>query len=127
MYIADSIVQDVEYEDTLSANKQTVYGYNFNNAAVTPTSAGTFDANKTFSGIQPLDSNVEQEEFSEKVIAGPFHPAFRQQVESGLWYDAIVNKIFIGIKSSFSSVSVIYKMSEEKRKCSKLSTFIFKF
>ena len=30
---------------------------------------------------------------SEKVIAGPFHPAFREQVESGLWYDVIVNKI----------------------------------
>ena len=44
-------------------------------------------------GFEPLDSEVEQEEFSEKVIAGPFHPAFRQQVESSLWYDAIVNKI----------------------------------
>ena len=44
-------------------------------------------------GFEPLDSDVEQKEFSEKVIAGPFHPAFRQQVESSLWYDAIVNKI----------------------------------
>ena len=44
-------------------------------------------------GFEPLDSDVEQEEFSEKVIAGPFHPAFRQKVESSLWYDAIVNKI----------------------------------
>ena len=42
-------------------------------------------------GFEPLDSDVEQEEFSEKVIAGPFHPAFRQKVESSLWYDAIVN------------------------------------
>ncbi len=24
---------------------------------------------------------------------GPFHPAFRQLVESGMWYDVIVNKI----------------------------------
>ena len=44
-------------------------------------------------GFEPLDSEIEQEIFSQKVIAGPFHPAFRQQVESGLWYDAIVNKI----------------------------------
>ena len=44
-------------------------------------------------GFEPLDSEVEQQIFSEKVIAGPFHPAFRQLVESNLWYDAIVNKI----------------------------------
>lgn len=44
-------------------------------------------------GFEPLDSEIKQETFSEIVLAGPFHPAFRQQVESGLWYDAIVNKI----------------------------------
>ena len=44
-------------------------------------------------GFEPLDSEIKQELFSEKVIAGPFHPAFRGMVESGLWYDAIVNKI----------------------------------
>ena len=44
-------------------------------------------------GFEPLDTEVEQQEFSERVIAGPFHPAFRDLVESGLWYDAIVNKI----------------------------------
>ena len=44
-------------------------------------------------GFEPLDTEIEQQEFAEKVIAGPFHPAFRQLVESGLWYDAIVNKI----------------------------------
>ena len=44
-------------------------------------------------GFEPLDNNVKQEVFVDKVLAGPFHPAFRQQVESGLWYDAIVNKI----------------------------------
>lgn len=44
-------------------------------------------------GFEPLDNEVEQQVFSEKVIAGPFHPAFRQLVESNLWYDAIVNKI----------------------------------
>lgn len=44
-------------------------------------------------GFEPLDTEIKQEEFAEKVIAGPFHPAFRQLVESGLWYDAIVNRI----------------------------------
>ena len=44
-------------------------------------------------GFEPLDNEVEQQTFSEQVIAGPFHPAFRQLVESNLWYDAIVNKI----------------------------------
>ena len=28
-----------------------------------------------------------------EVVAGPFHPAFRQLVESAMWYDAIVGKI----------------------------------
>ncbi len=44
-------------------------------------------------GFEPLDSEVKQEIFSEEVVAGPFHPAFKQIVESSLWYDAIVNKI----------------------------------
>ena len=35
------------------------------------------------------DPNVEGSE----VVTGPYHPAFRQLVESGLWYDAILAKI----------------------------------
>ena len=35
------------------------------------------------------DSNTEKS----SVIAGPYHPAFRQLVEDSMWYDAIVNKI----------------------------------
>ena len=35
------------------------------------------------------DPNIEGSE----VVAGPYHPAFRQLVESGLWYDTIVAKI----------------------------------
>ena len=35
------------------------------------------------------DPNIEGSE----VVAGPYHPAFRQLVESGLWYDTILNKI----------------------------------
>ena len=35
------------------------------------------------------DPNIEGSE----VVAGPYHPAFRQLVESGLWYDTILAKI----------------------------------
>lgn len=35
------------------------------------------------------DPNIEGSE----VVAGPYHPAFRQLVESGMWYDAIIEKI----------------------------------
>jgi hypothetical protein len=44
-------------------------------------------------GYGILDNDLEQLEIAEKVVDGPFHPSFRQLVESGLWYDAIVNKI----------------------------------
>ena len=39
------------------------------------------------------ETNESQSELAKKVVDGPFHPAFRQLVESSLWYDAIVNKI----------------------------------
>ena len=44
-------------------------------------------------GYGMLDNDIEQLEIAEKVKDGPFHPSFRQLVESGLWYDAIVSKI----------------------------------
>ena len=44
-------------------------------------------------GFEPIDSEINQNIFIENVVDGPFHPAFRSLVESGLWYDAIVNKI----------------------------------
>ncbi len=44
-------------------------------------------------GYGILDNDLEQLEIAEKVIDGPFHPSFRQMVESSLWYEAIVNKI----------------------------------
>ena len=44
-------------------------------------------------GLQPTDtiSNPKNEE--SEVVAGPFHPAFRQLVEAGIWNDVIVEKI----------------------------------
>lgn len=44
-------------------------------------------------GLQNTDEISEPGSKESEVIAGPYHPAFRQLVESGLWYDAIVNKI----------------------------------
>ena len=44
-------------------------------------------------GLQPTDTITNPEEEKSEVVAGPFHPAFRQLVESGMWYDVIVEKI----------------------------------
>ena len=44
-------------------------------------------------GLQNTDEIAEPENKESQVVAGPFHPAFRQLVESAMWYDAIVGKI----------------------------------
>ena len=44
-------------------------------------------------GLQNTDEITSPKEKNSEVVAGPYHPAFRQLVESGLWYDAIVAKI----------------------------------
>ena len=44
-------------------------------------------------GLQPTDEITDPAKFGSEVVDGPFHPAFRQLVESGLWYDVIVSKI----------------------------------
>lgn len=44
-------------------------------------------------GLQNTDEICDPDEKESEVVAGPFHPAFRQLVESNLWYDAIVEKI----------------------------------
>ncbi len=44
-------------------------------------------------GLQPTDTITNPEDDKSEVVAGPFHPAFRQLVESGMWYDVIVEKI----------------------------------
>lgn len=44
-------------------------------------------------GLQNTDEITAPENKESEVIAGPYHPAFRQLVESGMWYDAIVAKI----------------------------------
>ena len=44
-------------------------------------------------GLQNTDEISDPKNKSSEVVAGPFHPAFRQLVESSMWYDAIVSKI----------------------------------
>lgn len=44
-------------------------------------------------GLQNTDEISDPSSKKSEVVAGPYHPAFRQLVESGLWYDAIVEKI----------------------------------
>ena len=44
-------------------------------------------------GLQNTEEITDPAEESSQVIAGPYHPAFRQLVESGMWYDEIVQKI----------------------------------
>ena len=44
-------------------------------------------------GLQNTEEISSPEERQSEVVAGPYHPAFRQLVEGRLWYDAIVYKI----------------------------------
>lgn len=44
-------------------------------------------------GIQNTEEISDPANKQSEVVAGPFHPAFRQLVETSMWYDAIVEKI----------------------------------
>ncbi len=44
-------------------------------------------------GLQNTQEITEPTEKQSQVVAGPYHPAFRQLVESSMWYDEIVAKI----------------------------------
>ena len=44
-------------------------------------------------GLQNTEEISDPSNNTSEVVAGPYHPAFRQLVESALWYDAIVGKI----------------------------------
>lgn len=44
-------------------------------------------------GLQNTEEIADPASENSEVVAGPYHPAFRQLVESALWYDAIVGKI----------------------------------
>ena len=44
-------------------------------------------------GLQNTEEISDPENSKSEVVAGPYHPAFRQLVESGLWCDTILAKI----------------------------------
>lgn len=44
-------------------------------------------------GLQTTEEISDPKGEKSEVVAGPYHPAFRQLVEGALWYDAIVAKI----------------------------------
>ena len=44
-------------------------------------------------GLQPSGEIMEPGKNGSSVFAGPFHPAFRQLVESSMWYDSIEERI----------------------------------
>lgn len=44
-------------------------------------------------GLQNTSEITSPEEDGSEVLAGPFHPAFRQLVEGAMWYDSIAEKI----------------------------------
>ncbi len=47
-----------------------------------------------------------------EIVAGPFHPAFRQLVEASIWYDAMVNK-----NKTNNSKSKVSRNQSKSRKC----------
>ncbi len=44
-------------------------------------------------GLQNTEEIADPSTNSSQVVAGPYHPAFRQLVEGNMWYDEIVNQI----------------------------------
>jgi radical SAM enzyme (TIGR01210 family) len=44
-------------------------------------------------GLQPSDEITDPTKDGSSVLAGPYHPAFRQLVESSIWYDGLSEKI----------------------------------
>ena len=44
-------------------------------------------------GLQNTEEIASPEQDGSEVVAGPFHPAFRQLVEGAMWYDSIAEKI----------------------------------
>ena len=44
-------------------------------------------------GLQPSGEIMDPTKDGSSILAGPFHPAFRQLVESSMWYDSIEERI----------------------------------
>lgn len=57
-------------------------------------------------GLQNTNTIDEPGNKESEVVAGPYHPAFRQLVEDSMWYDSIVEKIK-KINTKVSNVDII--------------------
>ena len=44
-------------------------------------------------GLQNTEEISDPSKETSQVVAGPYHPAFRQLVESSMWYDSLLNEI----------------------------------
>lgn len=44
-------------------------------------------------GLQNTEEITDPKQAGSEVVAGPYHPAFRQLVEASMWYDSIAEKI----------------------------------
>lgn len=57
-------------------------------------------------GLQNTSEITSPEEDGSEVLAGPFHPAFRQLVEGAMWYDSIAEKIK-NINSKVKKIEIV--------------------
>lgn len=57
-------------------------------------------------GLQNTEEISAPDQDGSEVVAGPFHPAFRQLVEGSMWYDSIAEKIK-GINAKVKTVEII--------------------
>ena len=56
-------------------------------------------------GLQNTNEITDPNSKESQVVAGPYHPAFRQSVESRLWYDNIANEI-TKVNSNVSHIQI---------------------
>ena len=57
-------------------------------------------------GLQNTEEIAAPDQDGSEVVAGPFHPAFRQLVEGAMWYDSIAEKIK-GINAKVKTVQIV--------------------
>ena len=61
-------------------------------------------------GLQNTNEITDPNSKKSQVVAGPYHPAFRQLVESRLWYDNIANEMGLQVFITSHSYFVIKKL-----------------
>lgn len=77
-------------------------------------------------GLQNTEEISDPSKEESQVVAGPFHPAFRQLVESSMWYDSILNEIkkvnmkVIQVKIITNAENMNYMIGHKKENILKL-------